>query len=244
MRAITKAGLGTQRLAREHTHPPQDQRAATVRWKRFRRHKPDVLDALLAEQYHLCCYSELRADEEGLGYHIEHVENKGQNPPRTFDYANLAASALRSNELGTLTAGGEEVFGGHARGKQGANGPVDMLRFVSPHQADCPRFFAYLSDGRVIPADNLNAQERDKAHYTIDTLNLNSPYLRTLRQKWWDELDDLFEEHIEKGWSIAHLVALELVPSSGKLRRFFSLTRQFFGTVAEKTLQQQAPELL
>ncbi len=244
MRAITKAGVGTQRLAREHAHPPQDQRAATVRWKRFRRHKPDVLDALLTEQYHLCCYSELRADEEGLGYHIEHVENKGQNPPRTFDYANLAASALRSNELGTLTARGEEVFGGHARGKQGANGPVDMLRFVSPHQPDCRRFFAFLSDGRVVPADELDDPERDRAQYTIDTLNLNSPFLATRRRQWWDELDELFWEHIQKGWSLPDLVAVELVPSPRKLSRFFSLTRQFFGPVAEQTLQQQAPALL
>ncbi|EJT4385593.1 TIGR02646 family protein, partial [Salmonella enterica] len=49
---------------------------------------------LLNEQYHLCCYSEIRADLRGLGYHIEHVENKSQQPGRTFDYQNLAASAL------------------------------------------------------------------------------------------------------------------------------------------------------
>lgn len=243
MRAIQKQGTGGFQLNQSHTNPPQTPGQAISRWGSFG-HKEALLRSLLTEQYHLCCYSELRADEEDLGYHIEHVENKQQNPPRTFDYGNLAASALHSEVLGGFKAQGNEVFGGHARGKNGINGPVDMLRFVSPHQADCPRFFAYLSDGRVIPADNLNAQERDKAHYTIDTLNLNSPYLRTLRQKWWDELDDLFEEHIDKGWSLAHLVALELVPSSGKLRRFFSLTRQFFGTIAEKTLQQQAPELL
>lgn len=243
MRTIQKYGSGGFHLNQAHANPPQTPAQAGSRWSSFG-YKEEVLQHLLAEQYHLCCYSELRADEEGLGYHIEHVENKQQNPPRTFDYGNLAASALHSEVLGGFKAQGNEVFGGHARGKNGTSGPVDMQRFISPHQADCTRFFAYLSDGRVIPADNLNAQEWDKAHYTIDTLNLNSPYLRTLRQKWWDELDDLFEEHIDKGWSLAHLVALELVPSSGKLRRFFSLTRQFFGTVAEKTLQQQAPELL
>ena len=51
-------------------------------------------------------------------------------------------------------------------------------------------------------------------------------------------------EHIEKGWSLPDLVAVDLVPSSGRLSRFFSLTRQFFGPVAEQTLQQQAPALL
>lgn len=59
---------------------------------------------LLNEQYHLCCYSEVRADLRGLGYHIEHVENKSQHPERTFDYLNLAASALDSGENGGLSS--------------------------------------------------------------------------------------------------------------------------------------------
>ena len=170
MRAIQKHGSGGFHLNQSHANPPQTPEQAGSRWSSFG-YKGEVLQRLLDEQFHLCCYSELRADEEGLSYHIEHVENKRQNPPRTFDYANLAASALHSDELGRLKARGEEVFGGHAPGKQGANGPVDMLRFVSPHQPDCRRFFAYLSDGRVTPADDLGEQERDRAQYTIDTLN-------------------------------------------------------------------------
>ncbi len=243
MRAIQKQGSGGFHLNQSHGNPPQTPEQAGSRWSRFG-HKEEVLQCLLAEQFHLCCYSELRADEEGLGYHIEHVENKRQNPPRTFDYANLAASALHSDELGTLKARGEEVFGGHAPGKQGANGSVDMLRFVLPHQPDCRRFFAYLSDGRVTPADALGEQDRDRAQYTIDTLNLNSPFLVTRRRQWWDELDELFREHVGKGWNLPDLVAVELVPSGNKLSRLFSLTRQFFGPVAERTLQQQAPALL
>lgn len=244
MRAIQKQSKGGFHLNKSHANPPQTSDQASSRWRNFD-HKDEVLQRLLAEQFHLCCYSELRADEEELGYHIEHVENKRQNPPRTFDYANLAASALDSrNDLGTFKARGDEVFGGHAPGKQGAQGPVDMHRFISPHQPDCRRFFAYLSDGLVIPAGDLDAPARDRAQYTIDTLNLNSPFLVTQRRKWWDELDKLFEEHIEKGWSLPDLVAVDLVPSSGQLSRFFSLTRQFFGPVAEQTLQQQAPELL
>ncbi|ELI0860547.1 TIGR02646 family protein, partial [Salmonella enterica] len=73
---------------------------------------------LLNEQYHLCCYSEIRADLRGLGYHIEHVENKSQQPGRTFDYQNLAASALDSEN--GLHLFGINAFGGHARGKQEA----------------------------------------------------------------------------------------------------------------------------
>lgn len=241
MRAITKQGNGGYYLNQSHANPPQTHAQATSRWGSFG-HKDTVLQSLLAEQYHLCCYSELRADQEGLGYHIEHVENKSQNPPRTFEYNNLAASALdSSNDLSAFKAQGHEVFGGHAAGKRQA---CDINRFVSCHQPDCPRFFAYLSDGRIVPAMKLNAQERGRAQYTIDTLNLNSPYLITRRHQWWDELDQLFQEHTAKGWSLTDLAAVDLVPTGNKLSRFFSLTRQFFGQVAEQTLQHQAPGLV
>ncbi len=241
MRAITKQGGGGYHLNQSHANPPLTREQATSRWSTFG-HKPNVMNSLLDEQYHLCCYSELRAGEEGLGYHIEHVENKSQNPVRTFDYSNLAASALNSaNDLQTFNAQGNEVFGGHASGKRQA---VDMTRFVSCHQPDCQRYFAYLSDGRVEPANTLNASDKDRAKYTIGLLNLNSPYLITRRRQWWDELDQFFQEHEIQGWSLADLASIDLVPVNHKLSRFFSLTRQFFGHIAEQTLQQQAPGLV
>lgn len=241
MRPIVKQGNGGYYLNQAHANPPQTADQATSRWRGFA-HKAAVKDALLDEQYHLCCYSELRADQEALGYHIEHVENKSQTPQRTFDYDNLAASALASaDDLRVFKARGDEVFGGHAPGKQDA---CDMVRFVSCHQADCHRFFAYVSDGRVVPAKALDAQERDRAQYTIDTLNLNSPYLATRRRQWWDELDRLFQEHEEKGWSLVDLAAIDLVPVNRRLSRFFSQTRQFFGPSAEQALRQHAPGLV
>ena len=118
-----------------------------------------------------------------------------------------------------------------------------MIRFVSCHQSDCQRFFAYLSDGRVVASKALDAQDTEKANYTIALLNLNSPYLIVKRGQWWVELERLFQEHHEKGWSLDDLVSLELVPSQGFLRSFFSLTRQFFGSVAERVLQRNAPEI-
>jgi uncharacterized protein (TIGR02646 family) len=194
--------------------------------------------SLQAEQYQLCCYSELRADEVELGYHIEHVENKRQNPSRTFEYQNLAASALHAHDLQTLP---EQRFGGHAVGKQQA---CDMARFISPHQADCRRFFAYLSNGNIEPAHHLNQIDKDRAEYTIGILNLNSPHLISLRRAWWAELDQLIGEHLDNDWSLVHLAAVDLCPCNGKLSRFFSLTRQLLGPKAEHALQTQAPQLV
>ncbi|EEB7799512.1 TIGR02646 family protein [Salmonella enterica] len=241
MRHVIKTRRGTDALLTAHEQPPQNSDQSTRRWQHFgRENKAALMTLLLNEQYHLCCYSEIRADLRGLGYHIEHVENKSQQPGRTFDYQNLAASALDSEN--GLHLFGINAFGGHARGKQEA---VDMAKFIHCHLPDCSRYFAYLSDGRIVPADELNAQEMERTEYTIDLLNLNSGFLQTERRNHWEELEQLFEEHIEKGWDLQQLLQLELVPSPDhKLHEFFSITRQFFQQEAEQVLQIHAPALI
>ncbi len=240
MRHVIKTRRGTDALLTANENPPQHSDQSTRRWRNFRRDKADLMTLLLNEQYHLCCYSEIRADLRGLGYHIEHVENKSQQPGRTFDYQNLAASALDSEN--GLHLFGINAFGGHSRGKQEA---VDMAKFIHCHLPDCSRYFAYLSDGRIVPADELNAQEMERAEYTIDLLNLNSGFLQTERRNHWEELEQLFDEHIEKGWDLQQLLQLELVPSPDhKLHEFFSITRQFFQQEAEQVLHIHAPALI
>ncbi len=246
MRAITKQSTGGYHLNQAHSNPPQTSAQATSRWTSFV-HKQEVMERLLQEQYHLCCYSEFRPDQEGLGFHIEHVENKSQNPARTFDYSNLAASALDSNTgLQKLKKSNpidpEAVFGGHATGKRAH---YDLAQFVSCFQCDSARYFAYLpTDGRVVPHEEMQEHEKAKAHYTIELLNLNSPFLVTRRRQWSEELQSLFDEHAARGWSLLHLAQIDLVPCNGKLNRFFSLTRHFYGPLAEQTLTQNAPSLV
>lgn len=243
MRSIQKiGGAGNYALRCANANPPTTHDDAARRWNRLS-DKRDLLEYyLLPEQYGLCCYSELDADREGLGYHIEHVENKAQNPGRTFDYGNLAASAFSSDEgLPQAAAQGWQVFGGHAPGKQGHPLPVDMALFVSPLQADSARYFAYLSNGEVEPRSRIwGTPDWDRADYTIRLLNLNSPYLVSLRRAWWDELDQLYEEHTTKHWDLDHLAALDLLPCNKRLSRFFSLTCVFYGPLADRLLQQPA----
>ncbi|NOS89858.1 MAG: TIGR02646 family protein [Methylococcaceae bacterium] len=235
MKPISPQNSGGSRLALAHQHPPTTKDEARSRWRNFG-DKALVQAQLLNDQYGLCCYSELRADLEGLGYHIEHIRPKSQFPGQTFDYTNLAASALSSDDLNTIKP---DAFGGHAKRSQ-----FDPALFISCHDADCARYFAYLSDGRIVARDNLNAADTDRANYTIALLNLNSGYLTNRRRRWYDELDQLFEEHVAKHWSLNDLAACDLIPSQQGLSPFFSLTRQFFGPIAEQALQQHAPQLV
>ncbi|MDK3166590.1 retron system putative HNH endonuclease [Aeromonas media] len=238
MKVVTQSTLYVHALSIANQTPPQTKEQATSRWSSFG-HKDELQSRLLKQQYHLCCYSEVRADLLGLDYHIEHVENKSQVPKRTFDESNLAASVLSSDRVTMLEKA--DVFGGHAVGKQAG---VDMARFVHCHQADCARYFAYLSDGRVVPSVHLNEPERDRAQYSIDLLNLNSAYLVNLRQHLWNELEQLEEQHLANGWDINQLLRFDLVPNAHQqLSPFFSLTRQFFGQIAEAVLRREAPEI-
>lgn len=231
MRHIKKINKGgTAMLHNQHHHPPTTSKEATTRWQRFN-DKLKNLELLLYEQYHLCCYSELRADEEGIDYHIEHIENKSQNPARTFDYTNLAASAFRSDNLKKLP---NNVFGGHTVGKQGKNSAVNMNQFISPLQANCADYFVYLSDGSIKPNARLSQIEQDKAQYTIDILNLDCPFLRTKREEIYKELESLLDKHTDD--EMVYWAEIELFPIKHRLSSFFTLKRRFFGNLAEQIL--------
>jgi uncharacterized protein (TIGR02646 family) len=225
MRFIAKRNSGSYLLGQAHQNPPTTATQATSRWSSFG-HKANLLTYLLDEQFGLCCYSELRADLENLGYHIEHIRPKSQYPVQTFDYGNLAASALSNNDIQAFKTINEETFGGHA--KLSAYNPI---LFISCHYANCDRYFAYLSDGRVVASDSLSDFDKQRADYTIGLLNLNSPYLINRRRRWYDELEQFFEEHINKNWRIEDLAAIDLLPTNQRLSQFFSITRQFFGIV-------------
>jgi uncharacterized protein (TIGR02646 family) len=236
MRFIRKRPFSSYYLDQAHANPPQIGEQAISRWSSFG-HKDTVTKCLQDEQYGLCAYTELRPDLVNLGTHVEHVQPKSRYPQRTFDFSNLVLCALADADLqGRAKA---DLFGGHAKLSE-----YNADFFVSCLQNDCPRFFAYLSDGRVVAAANLSVNETQQAQYTIDLLNLNAPYLLVQRKNWLDELDGLIDEHLDNDNSLEDLAAIDLLHTSGKLSPFFSATRQRFARIADSLLRAQAPEWL
>ena len=73
MRHVLPTRAGQVALSQAHQTPPTTADESARRWHGFARHKQTVINSLLEDQYMLCCYSELRADWYGLGYHIEHI---------------------------------------------------------------------------------------------------------------------------------------------------------------------------
>lgn len=229
MKHIAKGVVHHRELERAHQIPPQSHKEATNRWGNLKA-KDTLLTHLKREQLGLCCYSEY--DCNSIGFHIEHVENKKQTPNRTFDFANLAASAFDS-PTGLKKIPSDKVFGGHALGKSKS---VDMARFISPHSADCASYFTYLQDGRIVPNPAKVAIDRARADYTIAMLNLNSSLLVSKRREYWKDLEQWFDEHMESEHSLNDLAEVCLVPTNDCLSSFFSVTKQFFGALATKVL--------
>ena len=211
--------------------PPISRAEATARWDDFKE-KTLLQSALLEDQYHLCCYSEINANDCGWGYHIEHIENKSQNPTRTFELSNLGASALSDQDLKNLKPIKKNAFGGHAI-KKAKN--VDMSLFIHCHQPDCFKFFAYLSNGHVVAANGLSAQEQSRVQYTIALLNLNSNVLILKRAQRYLELEEAYDKTSTSAMDIQQLVQYFKTPIENKLQSFYSMTQQFFSPIGTQT---------
>jgi len=136
-----------------------------VSWKNYR-DKGALLRELINEQFGLCAYSEIelnKLNKDSYDAHIEHVKPKVKCPERIFDYFNIVASALHSNSLKKITT--PECFAGHAKG-----GKYDQNLFLSPLARSSAKYFIYLSDGRVVPSNNLDDDGVKMAKYTINCL--------------------------------------------------------------------------
>jgi uncharacterized protein (TIGR02646 family) len=152
--------------------PPSSHLQATKKWRRFSgsRDYELLFDVLLEEQYGLCAYTELRPEEHGFSFHVEHVKPKSKYPQHTFDYRNLVLSALCSDDLHTLNMNNSiqisKFFGGHTKRSH-----FDKKNFLSPLNSVAKRnYFLYQSDGKVVPSPHKTRRYQRKAKHTIGHL--------------------------------------------------------------------------
>jgi uncharacterized protein (TIGR02646 family) len=241
MRFIHKgAHVNHQLLTASQQVAPTSDQEATSRWGSFS--KDQTYEQLLREQYGLCAYTELDltlfkyemkgdlATEHYKGAHIEHIEPKSRNPTRTFDYRNLVLCALDSDDLQRFRR--EDRFGGHHKLSN-----FDPNLFVSPLQADCGRYFIYISEtGEIEPAPTLSEHENRMARYTIDLLNLNARYLRNKRKSWMQELIEEIDKLIDNQQALRALAECELGETRGRLRGFHSAAKQLLGVIGKEIL--------
>jgi len=231
MRRIIKRQIPLE-LQKELEKPaPSTGPEATSRWKRFKRkgRRDATKSFLLKEQWWLCAYTELALDSFIHGCHIEHIEPKEFNPARTFDYHNLIVSALSSDSLSRLSR--YDRFGGHAKLDR-----YDPNLFISPLMPDSNRYFEYLSNGRVEPSQTLSPEDRIRASYTIDLLNLNASFLVHSRREWLMEIEEEIDRLIDNESALRLLSECELCDTEGKLRQFHTAVKARFGRLGNQVM--------
>lgn len=174
--------------------------------------------ALLAEQYHLCCYCE--NDVEPTTCHIEHFQPRHGlqgDEGQTFAYANLACSCDGG------TDGNRHC--GHCKGSR-----YDPARFINPSAEDSGRLFLYTTDGKIGAAAMLHSTEQERVKYMIDLLNLNCPRLASMRRAHAKGLMSVIQGLLDDPAGLDELAHIYLTPdSNGQLQRFFSLSHQLLG---------------
>lgn len=189
-------------------------------WEEFMRDRNaynPVIESLKSEQFQICCYCEKKLKDQNC--HIEHFQPRnGNNSNRslTFNYVNLACSCNGGH--------GGERHCGHFKGSN-----FDPVKFLNPSsQTYSSKYFIFTIDGRIASASDLNVQEKEKADYMIDLLNLNSPDLVSRRRTHTVELMNCMEIMEDISWLIQDYSEAD---SEGALKNFYSLSCQILRIV-------------
>ena len=128
--------------------------------------KKEVTDSLMKEQGYVCCYCERRLTDADS--HIEHFNPQSNNAVDPLDYTNMLCSCQDKLEQG------EPRHCGNLK-----SGWFDEKCLVSPLYSDCEGRFAYLINGKIMPAN----ESDDAAKMTIEKLGLNINKLNADRGK-------------------------------------------------------------
>lgn len=240
MRHIIK-GHAPSVLSRQQ--PPQNSRRASERWAGYQqKHKNQIKNQCLDEQYHLCGYSELELTPpiscqfRDLGVHLEHIKPKHSFPSQTFNYNNLIACAIDDAKARNLVM--KDVFGGHAKGSWYSED------FIDPLNSNCRDFFFYdMSSGKIVPNISKSRRDQGRARLTIHKLNLNSSVLIQFRKAWLIPLEKQIKGLLGDPTNLEKFCKKRMLPDQGRLKPFHSAMRQLFGKVGQTVCKQQNPPL-
>ena len=222
-------------------------------WRRFRSH-PSGQDAgqayqQLAEeltnlQHGLCGYCE--TDVTATDRQVEHVVPRGagaRGARLELDVGNLMVCC----KGGTARSGDADRYlrpvnrnrsCGEAKGGR-MNG-----EFVDPRNLPAlPALVRVLEEDGSIEADAEACRSVGvPAEYvtrTIEVLNLNARRLCVAREKRWRALNDAWEQEFGDPDRMTEAARDELLPANGRLRKFFTTSRSYFGPIAEQVLDEQ-----
>ena len=127
-----------------------------------------------------------------------------------------------------------------------AKGNLVASDFVDPRELPAlPSLTRVRYDGRI-EADETSCSnapiDADRVNRTIKILGLNVERLRIVREKHWSNLAENWDDHYDDPQVMREAACGELLPDGdGRLKRFFSTSRSYFGPLGEEILVE-APQ--
>ncbi len=118
------------------------------------REKHEIWQQLEKMQGGLCAYCESELTEKR---HIEHFRQRSSFAKLSFEWENLFGSCNREDSCGKF------------KDKQSYD-PNDLIK---PDVDDPDRFLIFLTNGRIVPRDDLDGEELKKARETLRVFNLD-----------------------------------------------------------------------
>ena len=213
-------------------------------WEEFRSHSAgaalsELRDALAQEQHELCAYCEIEIMKGRR--QIEHVIPRSDpvaGRQMTLDFANMVACCMGTgSSVGLADYDDDHTSCGQAKGNENDSAFIDPRTLPKS-----PSVMSVGSEG-VIDADEDACQAArvtsEHVSRTIEILNLNAKRLCLAREKW---VNDLVErsQHVDGEDGMLAWIREVLTPDAdGRLVRFFTTSRCYFGAAAERVLDEQ-----
>ena len=220
-------------------------------WKGFRRHQSgrayrELLNALAAAQRGLCGYCEI--DLIQTDRQVEHVVP--QSDPMRGRALLLEASNLIACCQGGTTGGGNGERRAHPirrnRSCGQAKGDATDPDFLDPREVPALPSLTRVEESGTISADETACATAGFAAHrverTIEVLGLNAGRLRDARIAVWELLDETWASHRGDTEVMVEAARRELLPSGGRIPRFFTTLRSYFGDAAETVLAEAPGE--
>lgn len=120
------------------------------------------------EQHKLSAYTELYLLDLNET-HIDHFKKRELFNDLVFNWNNLVVDSK------------DDSFGARYKDNH-IHSQLDNERLINPIEEDAASFFQYVSTGKMIPAEGLTDDERQRAQYTIEMFNLNESGLMDRRK--------------------------------------------------------------
>lgn len=200
----------------------------------------ELIAALVDLQRGLCGYCEINLHE--LDRQVEHVAPQSGHPEAALRTSNMIA-CCKGGSASMFESNDEERFLKPPRRNLScgqAKEERDDPQFLDPRLLPAlPSLLAVRSDGRIEADGNACRSEDEiaKIEKTIEILGLNVERLRAARERRWNDLLKVWKPHFQSDVAMTQGARRELLPrQDGRLARFFTTRRSFFGRYGELVL--------